>query len=99
MNFQPKKPLQTLSDFITQLQAETSTFTSLDALEIVVYNNFLKQPLTKEMFVGEERIFIDYDVTIKALSLGIFAANFYCETVQDLAELSKKECFEVYIKA
>ena len=53
MNFQPKKPLQTLSDFVTQLEAETSTFTSEDALEIVAYNNFLLQPITKEMFYGE----------------------------------------------
>lgn len=93
MNFQPKKPLQTLSDFVTQLEAETSTFQTSDAIEIIEYNNFLLQPLTRKMFSGEEQIFFDcnyFEV------LDIFDK---CKTIQDLAELSKKEGFEVYIKA
>jgi len=93
MTFLPKKPLQTLSDFITQLEAETSTFTSLDALEIVVYNNFLLQPLTKEMFEGPEQIFFDYKDNYYQFFLKTI------KTIQDLAELSKKEGFEIFIKA
>jgi len=107
MNFQPKKPLLTLSDFVTQLEAETSTFQTSDAIEIVEYNNFLKQPLTKEMFVGEEKIFLDYCnfARKKSISYGVKINNFYmycmdcCWTIQDLAELSKKEGFKIYIKA
>jgi hypothetical protein len=93
MNFQPKKPLQTLSDFVTQLEAETNNFTFDDAIEIVAYNNFLKQPLTKEMFIGEEQIFFDFNHSSKIIFLD------KCKTIQDIAELSKKEGFEVYIKA
>ena len=90
MNFQPKKPLQTLSDFVTQLEAETSTFQTSDAIEIVEYNNFLKQPLTKEMFEGPEAIFFDCKKDYY---------QYFLKTIQDIAELSKKEGFEVYIKA
>jgi len=82
MNFQPKKPLLTLSDFVTQLEAETSNFTFDDAIEIVEYNNFLKQQLTKEMFVGPEAIFFDCKKDYY---------QYFLKTIQDLAELSKKE--------
>lgn len=90
MKFFPKKPLQTLSDFITQLEAETSTFTSEDALEIVAYNNFLKQPITVEMFRGEEKIFF----ATTCIGYGNYLKKF--KTVADLAELDN---FEFYIKA
>ena len=93
MAFFPKKPLQTLSDFVTQLQAETSTFTSLDALEIVVYNNFLLQEVKYEMFYTEEQIFFDFNHTSKITFLD------KCKTIQDIAELAKKDNFEIYIKA
>ena len=92
MNFQPKKPLQTLSDFITQLEAETSNFTSSDAIEIVAYNNFLLQPITKEMFVGEEPFIFDQDYYF------VFTFKKF-KTVSDLAEYAKKENFGIYIKA
>ena len=90
MNFQPKKPLQTLSDFVTQLEAETSNYTFEDAIEIVEYNNFLKQPLTKEMFEGPEEIFFDCKKDYYQYFFG---------TIKDLAEMAKKEGFEIYIKA
>jgi len=93
MEFFPKKPLQTLSDFVTQLEAETSTFQTSDAIEIVEYNNFLKQPLTKEMFLGEEAIFYNYSKVLTKCYLERY------KTIQDLAELAKKEGFEIYIKA
>ena len=125
MNFQPKKPLQTLSDFVKKLESETSTFQTSDAIEIIEYNNFLKQQLTKEMFVGEEKIFIYYcnNARNKSIYYGslysLKIACFYtypmdncklfhdfisycmdnCKTIQDLAELARKEGFEVYIKA
>ena len=93
MNFQPKKQLQTLSDFVTELEAETSTFMASDAIEIVEYNNFLLQEIKTEMFYGETQIFFDFNHSSKIIFLD------KCKTIQDIAELSKKEGFEVYIKA
>ena len=94
MNFQPKKPLQTLSDFVTQLEAETSTFTSEDAIEIVAYNNFLKQPLIKEMFEGPEAIFFAYSFkSHEVLRLGTL------KTIQDLARQATILNEKIYIKA
>jgi len=93
MNFQPKKPLQTLSDFVTQLEEETNNFTFDDAIEIVAYNNFLKQEIKSEMFYAETQIFFDFNHNSKIIYLD------KCKTIKDIAELSKKEGFEVYIKA
>ena len=89
MNF-PKKQLLTLSDFVTELEAETSTVTSSDAIEIIAYNNFLNHQLTVEMFIGEEKIFF----ATTCIGYGNYLKKF--KTVADLAELDN---FEFYIKA
>lgn len=105
MNFQPKKPLQTLSDFVTQLEAETSTFQTSDAIEIVAYNNFLLQPLTKEMFEGPEAIFFDFKQTsfvwLDKQNILKVATNILevATNILEVAELAKKDNFGIYIKA
>ncbi len=91
MNFQPKKQLLTLSDFVTQLEEETNNFMASDAIEIIEYNNFLLQEIKTKMFYGKEEIFFAFKHNVKSYG--------NCKTIQDLAELSKKEGFEVYIKA
>lgn len=56
--------LVTLSQFVTNIKEESSSLSSRDAQEIVLYNDFLKQPLTIEMFdIGEERLFKDFEIS------------------------------------
>lgn len=71
---------------------------------IIRYNSFIKQELTIEMFVGENKLF---DVTEEYLQNNIYDENgfFYAyNTIQDLAEhdnikLSKKAINEIGIIA
>ncbi len=93
MNFQPKKQLLTLSDFVTQLEEETNNFMASDAIEIIEYNNFLKQELKDKIIEDVGLHFISKRSTFETLK------KFQPKTFQELAELAKKEGFEVYIKA
>lgn len=85
----------TLSQFVDYCETQTAIEMAISYMDIVKYNNFLKQPLSKEMFVNElkEPDAIDYVDTCDNKT-GTFDSKNFDSDLNKWQEAEKKVIFK-----